>query len=42
MQSGEFNFTFNMGIYIDNLSALMLIVVAFISTLGDLLARLHA
>ncbi|HOK28452.1 MAG TPA: proton-conducting transporter membrane subunit, partial [Methanomassiliicoccaceae archaeon] len=33
VQSGEFNFTFNMGIYIDNLSALMLIVVAFISTL---------
>ena len=33
VQGGEFAFTFNMGIYIDNLTALMLIVVSFVSTL---------
>ena len=33
VQSGDFAFTFNMGIYIDNLTALMLIVVSFVATL---------
>jgi len=33
VQSGDFAFQFNMGIYIDNLTALMLIVVAFVATL---------
>ncbi|NLI74391.1 MAG: NADH-quinone oxidoreductase subunit L [Euryarchaeota archaeon] len=33
VQGGDFAFTFNMGIYIDNLTALMLIVVSIVSTL---------